>query len=226
MGRRRESPVEEAVIRDMMIDGRGVADTEGKAAFVDGALAGERVRFKRRRRRRNYDEAELLEVLEASPERVEPRCSMFGTCGGCALQHLDATHQLELKQKVLLDALDRIGGVTPAQVLAPLAGRAFGYRRRARLGARLVEKKGRVLVGFRERHKPYIADMRHCETLVPELAVLIGPLSDLIGSLDGAREVPQVELSAGDTRLSLVFRGAESADARRSRAAGRLRSGS
>jgi 23S rRNA (uracil1939-C5)-methyltransferase len=206
MARSKESPVEEAVIRDLMIDGRGVADLPGKAVFVDGALSGERVRFRRRRKRKKVDEADLLEVLSPSTDRVSPRCVSFGICGGCALQHLDASAQLELKQKALLDAFARIGAVEPQTVLSPLAGEAFGYRRRARLGVRLVEKKGRVLVGFREKNKPYIADMSYCETLVEPLARLISPLSVLIQSLDICRELPQVELSYGDNFSALVFR--------------------
>ena len=81
MARRKDWPVEEAVIKDLMIDGRGVADTEGKTVFVDGALTGERVRFQRRRKRKSFDEASLIEVLEASPQRVEPNCESFGVCG-------------------------------------------------------------------------------------------------------------------------------------------------
>ena len=206
MARRKDWPVEEAVVKDLMIDGRGVADTEGKTVFIDGALTGERVRFQRRRKRKSFDEASLIEVLQASPQRVEPNCESFGICGGCALQHLNAEAQLDLKQKVLVDAFQRIGNVMPEEQLPPLAGRTYGYRRRARLGARLVEKKGRVLVGFREKHKPYIADMGHCETLVEPLAKLIAPLSELIQGLDICRELPQIELSYGDNFSSLVFR--------------------
>ncbi len=206
MARRKESPVEQAAIRDLMIDGRGVADLTGKAVFVDGALAGEEVRFRRRRRRKNYDEAELLEVVIAAADRVVPRCDSFGVCGGCALQHLEAGEQLRLKERVLLDALRRIGGVAPEQLLPALAGSPFGYRRRARLGVRHVNKKGRVLVGFREKHKPYIADMQHCETLVEPLAQLIGPLAALIQSLSVSRDIPQVELSYGDNFSTAVFR--------------------
>ncbi len=205
-GRQQQHSVEEAGIRDLMIDGRGVADIPGKTVFIDGALSGERVRFRRRRSRKNVDEADLVEVLSAAAERVSPRCAVFGICGGCSLQHLDAAAQLALKQKAMLDALQRIGTVQPQSVLPALAGEAFGYRRRARLGVRLVEKKGRVLVGFREKYKPYIADMTYCETLVEPLAKLISPLSELIQALDIRRELPQIELSYGDNFSALVFR--------------------
>jgi 23S rRNA (uracil1939-C5)-methyltransferase len=217
MGRRTkriDEPVLEAVIRDLTQDGRGVTDLDGKAVFVDAAISGERVRFRRLKRRKNYDEAELVEVLEPSPDRVEPACEYFSYCGGCSLQHLSTEAQLKTKQEGLLDSLQRIGGVQPQTVLQPLVGKPLQYRRRARLGAKLVEKKGRVLVGFREKRKPYIADMRYCQTLSTRLAVLIEPLAGLIDSLSISRQVPQIELSLGDAAVSLVFRVLESPSAK------------
>ncbi|HJP03669.1 MAG: 23S rRNA (uracil(1939)-C(5))-methyltransferase RlmD [Chromatiales bacterium] len=206
MNKRIEGPEETATVRDVMMDGRGIVDAPGKTVFVNTSITGEVVRFRRQRRRKNYDEAELLEVIEASPDRVEPPCVNFGMCGGCSLQHLGSGAQLQAKQATLLESLERIAGVQPLRVLPPLAGRPLGYRRRARLGAKLVDKKGRVLVGFRERHKPFVADMHSCETLVPELGAMIPLLSDFIGSLDIRRQIPQIELSCGDNAFSLVFR--------------------
>ena len=84
----------EADIIDLVHDGRGVARIDGKAVFVAGALEGERVRQRLRQRHRHFDEAETVEVLSASPHRVEPKCPHFGQCGGCSLQHLDAPAQI------------------------------------------------------------------------------------------------------------------------------------
>jgi len=201
-----ERPIETAIIRDITADGRGVVDTTGKAVFVDAAISGELVRYRRLRRRKNYDEAELIEVIEASPDRTEPPCEYFTICGGCSLQHMKPEAQLRAKQSVLLQSFERIGGLQPIEVLPALSGQPLGYRRRARLGAKLVEKKGRVLVGFREKRKSYIADMRSCETLEPRLAVLIEPLAELIESLSINTQVPQIEMSLGDTAMALVFR--------------------
>ena len=92
MARRRREP-EVATIESATHDGRGIAAVTGKKVFVAGALEGETVRFQRRKRRRNYDEAELLEVLEPSPARIEARCAVFGTCGGCTLQHVPSSSQ-------------------------------------------------------------------------------------------------------------------------------------
>ena len=209
MSRRSRKPerlVETASIRDLTLDGRGVADIPGKSVFIDGAITGETVRFQRERKRKNYDEAELLEVVTPSLDRVEPPCVNFMLCGGCTLQHLSPAAQLGAKQDALLQALERIGKVYPANVLEPLAGQPLGYRRRARLGARLVAKKGRVLVGFREKRSSFVADMQSCETLTPELSKLIPELSDLIGLLHISAKVPQIEISMGDNAISLVFR--------------------
>ena len=104
---------ETARIRAVTHEGQGIADLPGKKVFVAGALAGEEVRFLRRKKRRNYDEAELIEVLSPSESRIEPRCAAFGRCGGCVLQHVSADEQRALKFQVLCDSLERIGKVSP-----------------------------------------------------------------------------------------------------------------
>jgi 23S rRNA (uracil1939-C5)-methyltransferase len=114
--------------------------------------------------------------------------------------------QLAAKERTLMDALERIGRVRPRQRFAPLEGPVWHYRRRARLGARRVDKKGRVLVGFRERHKPWVADMDSCEILAGDVGALLPVLAELIGGLDISRRVPQVEVALGDDRTALVFR--------------------
>ncbi|MGB8327111.1 MAG: 23S rRNA (uracil(1939)-C(5))-methyltransferase RlmD [Steroidobacteraceae bacterium] len=178
----------------------------GKTAFVAGALPGELIRFERTRRHRQHDDGRLIEVLEAAPERVTPRCAHFGVCGGCALQHLAPQQQIAAKQRELADNLFRIARTEPRQWLAPLAGPEWNYRRRARLGARYVTRKGRVCVGFRERAAPYVADCRRCEVLAPPADALLDPLARLIESLSIRERVPQVEVAIGDQATVLVLR--------------------
>ena len=91
-------------------DGWGIVK-EGRTAFVPGALPGETIQYRLRRRRGGHDEAVLLQVLQPSPDRVAPRCEHFGRCGGCALQHLSGHSQLEMKDRMLRETLRRIGGV-------------------------------------------------------------------------------------------------------------------
>jgi 23S rRNA (uracil1939-C5)-methyltransferase len=149
-------------------EGRGVAHIDGKAIFIDGALPGETVRVHIQKRRKSYDLGRVLEITEASPERVTPRCIYFGVCGGCSLQHLRPEAQLPAKELILRDNLARIGKVQPDTWLAGLSGPYWGYRRKARLGARLVEKKGGVIVGFREKRRHVVplteADLALLET--------------------------------------------------------------
>ncbi len=196
----------EADVVDLASDGRGVARIGGKALFIDGALPGERVRYRIFKRRAQWDEAVLAAILVRSADRREPRCEHFGVCGGCSLQHLAAPAQLAAKQAQLLESLQRIGGVIPQRVLAPLAGPAWAYRRRARIGVKFVRKKGRVLAGFRERAKPYIADLRHCEVLLERFRSLPQDLAALVDTLSIRDQTPQVEVAAGDTEAALVFR--------------------
>ena len=127
-----------ATVESLGYDGRGVARVDGKTVFIEGALPGERVRFRYFNKHRNYDSGGLVELLEASPNRVTPPCPHFGTCGGCDLQHLRPEMQTQAKQRILAEQFARIGKVQPETWLEPIAGPALGYRRRARLGARLV----------------------------------------------------------------------------------------
>lgn len=187
-------------IHDLSHDGRGVGRHEGKAVFVAGALAGETVRVKQTGRNRHFDEAETLEVLVASPDRVTPRCRHFGVCAGCVLQHLAEPKQIDAKQRVLLENLARIGHVGPERVLPPLTDAAWGYRRKGRFSVRFVEKKGRTVVGFRESNPRFVAELSHCHTLVPALGERIPELAALVDSLDGKRTIPQIEFIAGDRR--------------------------
>lgn len=196
----------EADVVDLAHDGRGIARVAGKAVFIEGALPGERVRLRVTKRRRRLEEAVLVDILTASPDRVTPRCMHFGVCGGCSLQHLSPGAQLAAKQRQLLDNLERIGGVRPLRVLDPVRGPAFAYRRRARLGVKYVHKKGRVLAGFRERDKPYLADLRRCEILIERFATLPEELAALVETLSVREHIPQVEVAAGDERAALVFR--------------------
>jgi len=197
--------VEEGVVVALNHDGDGVI-RDSKTVFVAGALEGERVRFQRTARHRQHDEAQLLEVLEASPSRVVPRCAHFGLCGGCALQHLAPAAQLVSKQRELADTLARIGKVTPREWLAPIEGPIWGYRRRARLGAKFVAKRGRVLVGFRERRKPYVAALERCEILASPVDALITPLAELLTGLEARQAIPQIEVAVGESVSVLVFR--------------------
>ena len=211
MARLDQSPKTVSIV-DLSLDGRGVARwpeghaNAGKAVFVSGALPGETVSVQQTARSRHFDEAKTLEVIEASPDRVEPRCPHFGTCGGCVLQHFAEERQIESKQRVLLENLQRIGHVAPQSVLPPLRGDSWGYRRKGRFSVRRVEKKDKTLVGFREQDPRFVADIGECHVVVPQLGFKVAALGALVDGLDARRDIPQIEFIAGDAQIALVFR--------------------
>ncbi|WP_226470543.1 23S rRNA (uracil(1939)-C(5))-methyltransferase RlmD [Luteimonas panaciterrae] len=196
-----------ADIHDLSHDGRGVARREdGKAVFVAGALSGERVMARQTARSRHFDEAVTVEVLQASADRVEPRCPHFGVCGGCVLQHLEESKQILAKQRVLQENLERIGHVTPETLLPPLTADSWGYRRKGRFSVRRVEKKDKTLVGFRERDPRFVAELSICHTVIPQIGEHIDALAALVDGMEARRDIPQIEFIAGDETIALVFR--------------------
>ena len=139
-------------IQSVDLDAQGVAhNAEGKVVFVDGALPGEEVRVQVKRSKKQWEQGDLLALRRESALRVRPRCPHFGlhagACGGCKMQHVDASAQLAIKQRAVEDQLWHLGKVRPDQVLRAIAGPAWGYRFRARLSVRYVVKKGAVLIG-------------------------------------------------------------------------------
>ena len=119
-------------IVDLIHDGRGVGRPDGKTCFIEGALPGETVEFRRHNQKRNYDEAHVVEVISASDSRIQPECKHFPRCGGCTVQHLEHGAQIAFKEKQLLNSLQR-SGMQPKTVLPALSGPQWAYRRRARL---------------------------------------------------------------------------------------------
>lgn len=208
MGRRKRLPQQpiEVNIESLSPDGRGVAHLDGKAIFVEQALPGERVMCRYTGRKRSYDEAVTLEVLEESPQRVTPKCAHFGICGGCSLQHLSPAAQVSYKQEAMLDNLKHIGKVEPKEIFAPLTAEPWGYRRKARLGVKYVYKKNRVLVGFREKRNSFLADLEQCEVLHPVVGFRLRDLQELIAGMEARDKIPQIEVAVGDDRTALVFR--------------------
>ena len=178
----------------------------GKVIFVEGALPGERVRYATYRRKSKFEQATLVEVLRATPTRVEPPCPVFDQCGGCSMQHLDMRAQIAAKQRVLEDNLIHLAKLRPEIMYRPIHGPSSGYRYRARLTVRHVSSRGGVLVGFHERKSSYVVEMTSCEVLPPHVSALLGPLRELVGAMSIYDRLPQIELAIGEDVTVLVLR--------------------
>jgi 23S rRNA (uracil1939-C5)-methyltransferase len=208
--KRRRQPLPQGVfpltITGTTHDGRGIGEIDSKKIFVDGALAGETIEFVYTKNHSRYSEGRAENIIHPSSLRVTPECPTFLKCGGCSLQHLNRDAQIELKQNVLKEQFEHFGKVSPEEWLPPLTAKDYGYRRKARLGVRYVEKKGGVLIGFREKNSNYLTVMNECSILEPMLARLIPLLKDFISTLEGKCDIPQIEVAAGDDACALVVR--------------------
>jgi len=210
MGRRRRKKIPQglftATIESLSHEGRGVTHVDDKVVFIDNALPDEEVEFQYVSTRAKFAEGVTENVIKANEQRIEPGCEYFGYCGGCSLQHMSAVAQIEHKQSVLLEQFQHLGNVTPKTVMPPITGSVFGYRHKARLGVKYVLKKERVLVGFREKRSPFIADIKHCEVLHPEVGCKIADLQELIENLSIKDQIPQLEVAVSDNGIALVMR--------------------
>jgi 23S rRNA (uracil1939-C5)-methyltransferase len=198
--------IDPVTIESLDQEGRGVAHAEGKVIFIEGALPGELVTYSAYRKKQNFELAQVAQILKPGFGRVIPRCSYFGICGGCSLQHLDARAQVAAKQRVLEDDLRHIGNVEPELILPAVYGDAWGYRHRARLSVRYVAKKDGVLVGFHEKRSSFVADMKACEIMPARISRLVMPLRELIDALSIRQRLPQIEVSLGENVDVLVLR--------------------
>lgn len=196
-----------SLVERLSHDGRGIARIDGKTTFIEGALPGEKVSFIYTRLKSDFDEGRLQEVLQASPDRVEPHCPHYALCGGCSYQHVSPHRQIEQKEEALLDVLKRIGHCQPQQVAPPIVDQTWHYRSKARLSVRYVEKKQSVLVGFRERHQPrYITDIQTCAVLDERVSKQLLLIRAVLDQLQDKREIAQIEVATGDDEVALVIR--------------------
>ena len=208
MSRRRKlkSKIYEIEIESLSHEGRGISHIDNKVIFTRGALPGEKVIASRTLSRAKYEEADVVEVIEPSGDRIDPKCAVYGICGGCSFQHLSSLNQINAKHDWLQSAFMGQAKVQPKEWLEPVQAESWGYRRKARLGVRYVAKKEKVLVGFRERKSSFITVMSRCEVLHSSLGDNLELLSECIESLSIKEHVPQIEVAIAEQDTILILR--------------------
>ncbi len=200
-----QAPVK-VTIESLTHDGRGVAHVDGKVIFIDEALPGEEVEFIYTESRKDYAEGKVATLLTRADDRVDPLCAHYGVCGGCSFQHVGSSAQIRMKQALLAEQFKRIGKIDIPELWQPLVGPHWGYRRKARMGVKYVVKKNRVLVGFRERRHPYLAEIDSCIVMHPIVGTRLTALSDMIAGLTIREKIPQIEVAIGDKQCVLAIR--------------------
>jgi 23S rRNA (uracil1939-C5)-methyltransferase len=195
----------EVEITRLGAQGDGVADGPAGPIFVPFTLPGERVRVAADR---EGDHANLIEVLEPSPERVEPVCSHFGVCGGCALQHMETQAYLRWKRDQVIAALRSRGLDTEVEGVRPVP---LGSRRRASLA--LARGATWAVLGYHRSRSHELIDVEVCPVLSPRIVAALPKLREALAQLLGGRREAKVRITETDSGLDLFVEGAKTAPA-------------
>lgn len=157
-------------IENLTNEGAGVARVDGWVVFVPFTIAGELVKCRVFRNHKNYSEADLIEVLEPAPNRVAPKCALFGQCGGCQYQHLAYAEQLESKQRQVAELLKHMAKIEhPVREVIP-SPVEYGYRSKITPHFHRPKSGGIGAIGFlRARTRNAMVDVEHCPIAMPEL---------------------------------------------------------
>lgn len=154
-------------IEDMGVDGAGIGKADGMTFFVKDAVIGDVVRAKIMKLKKTYGYARLMELLEASPDRVEPKCPYYRQCGGCQIQALSYEKQLEFKERKVRNNLERIGGFSEIP-MEPIVGmeEPYHYRNKAQFPVG-TDKDGHIVTGFYAGRTHTIIPNRDCALGLP-----------------------------------------------------------
>ncbi|MBA5763880.1 23S rRNA (uracil(1939)-C(5))-methyltransferase RlmD [Vibrio sp. 404] len=185
--------------------GAGIAYLSGKPMFIEGALPDEQVLVQIVESKSKFSRANLIKVQQPSQQRVKPFCSHYHQCGGCNLQHLEQSSQLEYKQQALSGLMKKFSGQSLA-LSEPVTGESLGYRRRARISV-MVDKKTRQLqFGFRRKQSKQIVTVTNCPVLDRELNAMLPALYELLQGFTRQESIGHVELVKGDNTKVIVLR--------------------
>jgi 23S rRNA (uracil1939-C5)-methyltransferase len=184
--------------------GAFLARHEGKAVFVPLALPGEQARIRIVDDKKGYATAEVEAIVRSAPERIEARCAHFGICGGCNYQHVSYETQLQFKQAILRETLER-GGVRAPEEITVLAGEPWGYRNRIRLA---FDAQGSV--GYRGRRSHAIVPIHECPIAAPLLVDAGLKFAQVAREFAQSIHLTEVSLSCNGDESALII-GASSA---------------
>ncbi|MCG7529873.1 23S rRNA (uracil(1939)-C(5))-methyltransferase RlmD [Psychrobium sp. MM17-31] len=181
----------------------GVTHIDNKVVFVPGALPQERVAIQVVNEQKKYSKASLIEVIEASEQRISPCCPHYDECGGCQTQHLAVQQQLAAKIEGLEKRFAKVAKSEHWQDAVTSA--PWHYRRRGRISVH-VEKNKQLRVGFRQQGSSDIVNIERCDVFAKPFDKIFSPLYDLIDKLDGRESIGHVEVIATAQHNVALFR--------------------
>lgn len=184
-------------------NGCGVGSYQNSSVFVENTLPNEVVKVKVVEQKSKYIKAQLLEHISLNPDRVTPFCRYFSKCGGCDLQHMSETQQLEFKKNKVLGLLARVGIDQELPWQPTLQSESAAYRRKARIGVQF-NKNNEATVGFRKKASNELINIRHCPILTTELSDIFAQLKKTIDQLSSLNSVGHVEVISASKPVVVV----------------------
>jgi 23S rRNA (uracil1939-C5)-methyltransferase len=184
-------------IESLAFNGYGVGRLNGRVVFVPRTAPGDEIECRVVRERKNCLFAELIRLLKTSPERREPLCPAFGSCGGCQWQHLPYAVQTHWKDFIFRQMLQRQHRVAE-EAFAPLAAspEAFHYRSRAQFKCRHTDQG--LVMGFYRQGSHYVVDIPECPLVAEEINVVFQRFRSCLRNSPGADRIPQIDISVDE----------------------------
>ena len=197
-----------AYITSLDYESRGVAKLNGKTIFVNNALPQEIAQIRITQDKAHFAEAQVEQIVQPSPYRRAPACPHYGDCGGCAMQHVEFTAQVAMKQRVFEEQLQRIGKVQPESLLPPVYGTPWHYRSRTRLAVH-TSANGKIILGYQAKRSHKIVGINQCLLLPEHVSGCLGIIHDALQDMVNVQPkvgIRSVEISVGEgvTAVNIV----------------------
>ena len=197
-----------AYITSLDYESRGVAKLNGKTIFVNNALPQEIAQIRITQDKAHFAEAQVEQIVQPSPYRRAPACPHYGDCGGCAMQHVEFTAQVAMKQRVFEEQLQRIGKVQPESLLPPVYGTPWHYRSRTRLAVH-TSAQGKIILGYQAKRSHKIVGINQCLLLPEHVSGCLGIIHDALQDMVNVQPkvgIRSVEISVGEgvTAVNIV----------------------
>lgn len=193
----KETSLVEIEIEKLVYGGGGLARMDGQVVLLPYVLPGERVSFAPQRKKAGVIKGAHAQILQASPERISPKCEYFGACGGCQWQHAGYEYQVAQKVAILRETLRRIGNVDYSAEIATIYGEPWGYRNRVQLHF----KSGAA--GFHKAESHEVQKVRHCEIAAPLLNEAIASIHEAVRKPDWPDFLRSMELFTNGNQIQV-----------------------
>ena len=190
-------------IERLDLNGCGVSRLKNKPVFIDQTLPNESVTIKIIEQKNKYSRAKVIEIIEASENRVEPECRHYRLCGGCDLQHLSFSEHLVFKQNKVSDLFER-NDIQNLPWQNSMVSEPWHYRRKARIGVQ-YDKQGQVTLGFRQKATNQLTAIKNCPVLDEQISSIFTPLKKVISELSISRSVGHIEVTVTN-QITIVIR--------------------